>query len=78
MPSAEDNAIFGQAQSFVAGLPISVQLSVKDSKRYADTGGWGFGQFEDGKPNRDEALLNACAPCHARAKDDFVFTHYAR
>ena len=78
VPSAEDNAVFGQVQSFVAGSPTNVQLSVKDSKRYADTGGWGFGQFEDGKPNHDEALLETCAPCHARAKDDFVFTHYAR
>ena len=78
-PSAEDNAVFGQVQSFVAGSPTNVQLSVKDSKRYADTGGWGFGQFESGKPNHDEALLKTCAPCHARVKtsDDFVFTHYA-
>lgn len=78
-PSAENNAVFGQAQSFVAGAPTNVQISVKDSRRYASTGGWGFGQFEGGKPNRDEALLGTCAPCHARAKasDDQVFTRYA-
>lgn len=78
-PSAENNAIFGQAQSFVAGIPTNVQISVKDSRRYADTGGWGYGQFEGGQPNRDEALLGTCAPCHARAKasEDRVFTHYA-
>jgi hypothetical protein len=77
--SAEDNAVFGQPQSFVAGPPTNVQLSVKDAKRYATTEGWGFGQFEGGKPNHSEALLGTCAPCHARAKasDDFVFTHYA-
>ena len=79
VPSAENNAIFGQAQSFVPGSATNVQFSVKDSKRYADTGGWGFGQFEGGKPNRSEALLKTCFPCHARAPktDDFVFTHYA-
>ncbi len=86
VPSVEDNAVFGRVQgpdagilSFVAGSPTNVQFSVKDSKKYADTGtgGWGFGQFEDGKPNRDEALLKACAPCHAHAKNDFVFTRYA-
>ena len=79
VPSDEDNAVFGQVQSFVAGPATNVQFSVKDSKRYADTGGWGFGQFEEGKPNRSEALLNTCFPCHAQAKtsDDFVFTHYA-
>ena len=80
VPSDQDNAIFGQAQSFVAGAPTNVQLSVVDRRKYADTGGWGFGQFEDGRPNHDEALLKTCAPCHARAKasDDFVFTQYAR
>ena len=79
-PSAENNAVFGQAQSFIAGAPTNVQFSVKDSKRYAGTGGWGFGQFEDGQPNRDNALLNTCFPCHDRAPrtNDFVFTRYAR
>jgi hypothetical protein len=79
VPSAENNAVFGQAQSFVPGAATNVQISVKDSRRYAGTGGWGYGQFEDGKPNRNEALLGTCAPCHARAAktDDFVFTRYA-
>ena len=79
VPSDEDNAVFGQVQSFVAGTPTNVQFSVKDSKRYADTNGWGYGQFDDGKPNHNEGLLRACLPCHARAPkgDDFVFTHYA-
>ena len=79
VPSEEDNAVFGQVQSFVAGTPTNVQLSVVDRTKYAATGGWGFGQFENGKPNHDETLLKTCAPCHARAPktDDFVFTHYA-
>ena len=79
VPSAENNAVFGQAQSFVPGAATNVQISVKDSRRYAGTGGWGYGQFEDGKPNRSEALLGTCAPCHSRAAkaDDFVFTRYA-
>jgi cytochrome P460 len=79
VPSDENNAIFGQAQSFVPGTATNVQISVKDSKTYADTGGWGYGQFEDGKPNRGEALMKTCYPCHARApkSDDFVFTRYA-
>ena len=77
--SAENNAVFGQAQSFVPGAATNVQISIKDSRRYAGTGGWGYGQFEDGKPIRSEALLGTCAQCHARAAkaDDFVFTRYA-
>jgi hypothetical protein len=77
VPSAENNKVFGRAQSFVAGPPINIQFMVKDSKKYAATGGWGFAQFNDGKP-ADEALLKTCFPCHKPGKArDFVFTHYA-
>ncbi|HXW18575.1 MAG TPA: cytochrome P460 family protein [Candidatus Acidoferrales bacterium] len=63
-------------ESFVAGPAINVQLMVKDSKKYASTGGWGFAQFDDGKP-ADEATLKTCFGCHSPAKDrDFVFTRY--
>jgi hypothetical protein len=36
---------------------------VKDSKKYAATGGWGFGRFINGKPV-DEAQHRACFACH--------------
>jgi hypothetical protein len=50
---------------------------VKDSRKYASTGGWGFAQFKDGKP-ADEALHNTCFACHVPVKTrDFIFTHYA-
>jgi hypothetical protein len=77
VPSEEDNRVFGRAQSFVAGAPINIQFMVKDSKKYAATGGWGFAQFKDGKP-ADEASLKTCFPCHQPAKArDLVFTHYS-
>jgi Cytochrome P460 len=41
VPSEENNKAFGQTQSFVAGDPTNVQFMVKDTKRYASTGGWG-------------------------------------
>jgi len=75
--SAENNKVFGRDQSFVAGPPINIQLMVKDSTKYAATGGWGFAQFKDGKP-ADEALHKTCFPCHEPGKaHDYVFTHYA-
>jgi hypothetical protein len=76
-PSEENNKVFGRAQSFVAGPATNVQFMVKDSKKYASTGGWGFAQFKDGKA-ADEALHKTCAPCHepVRARD-FVFTRYS-
>ena len=78
LPSEENNKVFGRSQSFVAGAPTNVQFMVKDSKKYAATGGWGFAQFKDGKPNADAATLKACFPCHEPVKArDFVFTRYA-
>ena len=78
VPSEENNKVFGRAQSFVAGDATNVQFMVKDSRKYAATGGWGFAQFKDGKP-ADEALLKTCFPCHEPVKArDFVFTRYAR
>jgi hypothetical protein len=77
VPSEENNKAFGRAQSFVAGPPINVQFAVKDSIKYAATGGWGFAQFKDGKPD-GTALLKTCFPCHQPAKaQDRVFTHYS-
>lgn len=76
-PSEENNKVFGREQSFVAGSPINVQLMVKDSGKYGSTGGWGFAQFKDGKPD-GQAKLETCAPCHQPAKArDFVFTRYS-
>lgn len=64
-------------QSSFAGQFVNVQLMVKDSKKYAATGGWGFADFKDGKP-QDEALHKTCFPCHEPAKDrDYVFAHYS-
>jgi hypothetical protein len=77
VPSEENNKVFGRVQSFVAGPSTNVQFMVKDSKKYAATGGWGFAQFKDGKP-ADEALLKACFSCHVPiASRDFVFTRYS-
>ena len=77
VPSEGNDKVFGRAQSFVPGPATNVQFMVKDSKKYAATGGWGFAQFKDGKP-ADEALLKTCFPCHEPVKArDFVFTQYA-
>jgi hypothetical protein len=68
---------FPGTQSFIVGPVINVQFMVKDSKKYAATGGWGFADFKDGKPG-DKALHETCFPCHTPAKDrDYVFTRYA-
>jgi Cytochrome P460 len=81
VPSESNNkALAGEfpgAQSFLVGSVVNVQFMVKDSKKYAATGGWGFADFKGGKP-ADKALHETCFPCHEPAKDhDYVFAHYA-
>jgi hypothetical protein len=77
-PLEESSKAFGHPQSFVAGPPRNgVQFMVKDSRKYASTGGWGFAQFDDGKP-ASEAVHNTCFACHATVEGrDFVFNRYA-
>ncbi len=77
VPSEENNKVFGDPQSFVAGPPTNIQFMVKDSTKYAATGGWGFATFIGGKPS-DAASMKSCFPCHSQIKArDLVFTRYA-
>src|SRR5262245_10883388 len=77
--SAENNKTFGREQSFVAGSPTDayLQFMVKDSKKYAATGGWGYSSFDkEGRPT-DEAAMKSCFPCHQKITDrDFIFSKY--
>lgn len=62
----------------VPGAATTVQIMVKDSKRYASTGGWGFGRFTGGQPV-DQEQHETCFACHetrVRAHD-YVFTRLA-
>lgn len=72
VPSTEFNG------AFIPGHTTTVQIMVKDSKKYASTGGWGFGRFVDGKAV-DRAQHETCFACHqANVKNhDFVFTRFA-
>jgi len=78
--SVENNKAFGRAQSFVAGVAKNgIQFMVKDSKKYASTGGWGFAHFnENDRTPADTEVLKKCFPCHQAIKDrDLVFTRYS-
>lgn len=79
-PSAEHLTSAGLQRllntSFVAGSPTNVQFMIKDSTKYARTGGWGFFQFTGGKPDRISQI--SCFACHSPQKaTDFVFTRYS-
>jgi hypothetical protein len=81
VPSEDNNQVlagpFPGDQSFVAGSRLNMQVMVKDSKKYAASGGWGFADFTNGRPG-DKALHETCFTCHMPAKDrDYVFARYA-
>ena len=73
----------------VPGTQHDVDLMVKDSKRFADSGGWGYGAFEydaasdtftpatlkDKPPQGNDARCGFA--CHTAVKTkDYVFTDY--
>ncbi len=67
----------------IPGTLKDVAFMVKDSKRFADSGGWGYGLFlYDTKSDafRPEGTGAKCgAACHTIAKSkDFVFTRYEK
>ncbi len=77
-PLEESKEAFGTPQSFVSGVPKNgVQFMIKDSQKFASTGGWGYVEFDDGKPSTT-AMPQACFSCHSIVKGrDFVFNRYA-
>ena len=75
----------------VPGTQHDVDLMVKDSKRFADSGGWGYGVFEidpasgnfrignlsDKPPQANDAKCGYT--CHTKVKaKDYVFTSYGQ
>lgn len=63
IPSGEDNKAFGQPQSFFARAATNVQFMVKDSAKYAASGGSSLVPLDDGKLG-NPADLGACFASH--------------
>jgi hypothetical protein len=76
---------------FQAGALHDVDFMAKDSKRFADSGGWGYGEFEyeaasdafrvgntsDKPPQNNDAKCGFA--CHTVAKSqDYVFTEFPK
>ena len=75
----------------VAGALHDVDFMVKDSKKYADSGGWGYGAYEyeaasdsfrpgntsDSPPQSNDATCGGA--CHTVVKNrDYVFTEFPK
>lgn len=71
------NSIEEKNGDIIPGTLNSVQIMTKDSKRFADSKGWGFAKFNGIKlkPYGNTPLFNTtCFNCHKIAsKNDFVF-----
>ena len=68
-------------RGYFPGTPNGLDVSVKDSRRFANTNGWGFFNFgHHAPPYADVAQLapkEACAACHiSHAHDDMVFSEF--
>jgi hypothetical protein len=85
----KQNAFFPDAT--VPGTLVNVDFMMKDSKRFADSGGWGYAVFDyDAESDTFKPGTLAGTPpqgndakcgfaCHTRAKArDYVFTEYGQ
>lgn len=68
-----------QDNASTEGDRVLVGVMVKDSKRYPETGGWGFEGFKGS--SHTERLVNdggqSCFGCHTAQKDhDYVFSQW--
>ena len=74
------------ASPYAVSVPDKLKTAsfmIKDAKKFADSGGWGYAQFaydsasDTFKPSGSGAGCGYA--CHTRVKArDFVFTHFAR
>ena len=69
-------------RGFFPGALNGADVTVKDTKRFAESGGWGFFNFDHHEPKALTAALkpkSECAYCHiASAKKDQVWTQFYR
>lgn len=67
--------------ALVPGQFVHAEFMIKDAKKYAETGGWGYARWlgKDQKPyGEDASFAEECVACHTPVKDnDYVFTHPA-
>jgi hypothetical protein len=67
--------------AFIPGEFVQIEFMVKDSSKYATTGGWGFARWVGTQLEpygKDASFSQECFNCHQPVKDhDYVFTRPA-
>jgi len=65
-------------KAIIPGDFVHAEFMIKDSAKYASTGGWGFARWKglNQKPyGKDSSFVQECYGCHTPVKDnDYVFT----
>ena len=69
-------------RGYFPGALAGAEVSIKDSKRFAASGGWGYFEFGHSEPKLASTAVRAkgeCAFCHINsAKRDLVWTQFYR
>ena len=82
MPGTQDDGsrVEASGRGYFPAARNGIDISVKDSKRFKDTNGWGFFNFGHHAPpyakTAAAAPKEACAGCHIANADDMVFKKF--
>lgn len=78
--NADGSRVEASGRGYFPGQRNGIDISVKDSKRFGDTNGWGFFNFGHHAPpyakTAAAAPKNACAACHMENANKMVFTKF--
>ena len=78
--SADGSSVEVSGRGYFPGARNGIDISVKDSTRFADTDDWGFFNFGHHAPPYPSAVAaapaDACANCHIANADDMVFSKF--
>jgi hypothetical protein len=76
----DGSSIEVSGRGYFPGATNGIDISVKDSKRFKDSNGWGFFNFGHHAPPYAEAAapqpVEACAGCHIANADNMVFSKF--
>jgi hypothetical protein len=68
-------------RGFFPGVRGGAEVSVKDTKKFSDSAGWGYFDYKDPQKDTVASLMpiSSCAYCHIdKAKKDMVWTQFYR
>ena len=78
--NADGSRIEASGRGYFPGMLNGIDISVKDSKRFKDTNGWGFFNFGHHAPPYAKTAAvqpaEACAGCHIANGTDMVFSQF--